>query len=136
MNIWLAMRGTRHKQLCGICYNNGTTFPGGFYEGAWCEQCIADHHITPLNNCPFGRDLQLTLDTTYFSPTVAMSEGADQQLPASHFRSIYPTNSTVCVACGCGDNTVGTLDTLVHYTAASLLCPTSAITYLADPSMT
>ena len=101
------MRGTRHKQLCGICYSNGATFPGGFYECAWCEQCITDYDITPLNNCPFGRNLQLTLEATYFSPTVAMSGGLDQELSVSHFRSICPSNSTVCVACGCGDNTVG-----------------------------
>ena len=52
--MWLTLRGTRHKHLCGVCLRPGDTFPGGFYTEAMCEHCIAAHGITPLQHCPFG----------------------------------------------------------------------------------
>ena len=30
-DVWLTLRGTRHKHLCGACLRLGDTFPGGFY---------------------------------------------------------------------------------------------------------
>ena len=90
-DVWLTLRGTRHKHLCGVCLRPGDTFPGGFYTEAMCEYCIAAHGITPLQHCPFGLQLQEAPPETLMAP----------------FRSTFPTNGTVCAACGCGDNTIG-----------------------------
>ena len=64
-DVWLTLRGTRHKHLCGVCLRPGDTFPGRFYTEAMCEHCIAAHGITPLQHCPFGLQLQEALGASY-----------------------------------------------------------------------
>ena len=107
-DIWLTLRGTRHNRLCGICLKPGDTFPGGFYTEAMCEHCLAAHGITPMQQCPYGVQLQDALSVSYCTPSSA-AEGtleAPETLMAP-FRSMFPANGTVCAACGCGDNTIG-----------------------------
>ena len=56
-DVWLTLRGTRHKHLCGVCLKPGDTFPGGFYTEAMCEHCIATYGISPIQHCPYGVQL-------------------------------------------------------------------------------
>ena len=58
ISLRVALRGTRHKHLCGVCLKPGDTFPGGFYTEAMCEHCIATYGITPIQHCPYGVQLQ------------------------------------------------------------------------------
>ena len=48
-DVWLTLRGTRHKHLCGVCLKPGDTFPGGFYTEGWIttlhEMVATDSHI-------------------------------------------------------------------------------------------
>ena len=107
-DVWLTLRGTRHKHLCGVCLRPGDTFPGGFYTEAMCEHCIAAHGITPLQHCPFGLQLQEALGASYGLLPTSPDRTIDTPEPLmAPFRSISPTNGTVCAACGCGDNTIG-----------------------------
>ena len=107
-DVWLTLRGTRHKHLCGVCLRPGDTFPGGFYTEAMCEHCIAAHGITPLQHCPFGLQLQEALGASYGLLPTSPDRTIDAPEPLmAPFRSISPTNGTVCAACGCGDNTIG-----------------------------
>ena len=107
-DVWLTLRGTRHKHLCGVCLRPGDTFPGGFYTEAMCEHCIAAHGITPLQHCPFGLQLQDALGAYYGLRSTGPERTIDPpETLMAPFRSTFPTNGTVCAACGCGDNTIG-----------------------------
>ena len=107
-DIWLTLRGTRHRHLCGICLQPGDTFPGGFYSDAICEQCLAAQGITPMQHCPFGAQLQEALRLSYGTPPSALENSPDvSESFMAPFRAMLPANGTVCVACGCGDNTIG-----------------------------
>ena len=107
-DVWLTLRGTRHKHLCGVCLRPGDTFPGGFYTEAMCEHCIAAHGITPLQHCPFGLQLQEALGAYYGLRSTGPERAIDPpETLMAPFRSTFPTNGTVCAACGCGDNTIG-----------------------------
>ena len=107
-DVWLTLRGTRHKHLCGVCLRPGDTFPGGFYTEAMCEHCIAAHGITPLQHCPFGLQLQEALGAYYGLRSTGPERTIDPpETLMAPFRSTFPTNGTVCAACGCGDNTIG-----------------------------
>ena len=107
-DVWLTLRGTRHKHLCGVCLRPGDTFPGGFYTEAMCEHCVAAHGITPLQHCPFGLQLQKALGASYGLPSTSPDRTTDPpETLMAPFRSTSPTNGTVCAACGCGDNTIG-----------------------------
>ena len=107
-DVWLTLRGTRHGQLCGLCQETGESFPHGFYQPPLCESCIRDQNITPISNSPVGSELQATLHQRYiaqaYQPHVESVEHSDR---LSHFRTLLPANEVTCVACGCGDNTIG-----------------------------
>ena len=107
-DVWLTLRGTRHKHLCGVCLKPGDTFPGGFYTEAMCEHCIATYGITPIQHCPYGVQLQEALCASYgIPPTGPERAMVSPETLMAPFRSTFPANGTVCAACGCGDNTIG-----------------------------
>ena len=74
-DVWLALRGVRHAQLCHGCGLSGDTFPGGVQESPLCEPCVQARGLTPLVNCPFGHQLKAALDSSYFSPSEETSIG-------------------------------------------------------------
>ena len=107
-DVWLTLRGTRHKHLCGVCLKPGDTFPGGFYTEAMCEHCIATYGITPIQHCPYGVQLQEALRASYGIPPTSPERAMVSPEPLmAPFRNTFPANETVCAACGCGDNTIG-----------------------------
>ena len=107
-DVWLTLRGRRHKLLCGVCLKPGDTFPGGFYTEAMCEHCIATYGITPIQHCPYGVQLQEALRASYgIPPTSPERAMVSPETLMAPFRNTFPANETVCAACGCGDNTIG-----------------------------
>ena len=113
--MWLTLRGTRHKHLCGVCLKPGDTFPGRFYTEAMCEHCIATYGITPIQHCPYGVQLQEALCASYsIPPTRPERAMVSPETLMAPFRNTFPANGTVCAACGCGDNTIGHWSRLVN----------------------
>ena len=107
-DVWLTLRGTRHKRLCGVCLKPGDTFPGGYYTEAMCEHCIATYGITPIQHCPYGVQLQEALSASYGIPLSGTGRTiVSPETLMAPFRGVLPANGTVCAACGCGDNTIG-----------------------------
>ena len=107
-DVWLTLRGTRHKHLCGVCLKPGNTFPGGFYTEAMCEHCIATYGITSIQHCPYGVQLQEALCASYSIPSTRPERAmVSPETLMAPFRNTFPANGTVCAACGCGDNTIG-----------------------------
>ena len=52
--------------------------------------------------------MQEALGASYgIPPTGSQRTMAPPETLMAPFRSIFPTNGTVCAACGCGDNTIG-----------------------------
>ena len=109
-DVWLANRGTRHSQQCLQCSSKGDSFPGGHTVSPLCERCIQTQHVTPVNNCPFG-DALLQTCYDYFHSHGASTESALTPNPTndgmSQFRVVQSHPQNACIACGCGDNTIG-----------------------------
>ena len=56
-DVWLSMRGTRHKQRCGSCGLPGESFPYGYYHPPMCEMCIRNAGINTWSLAPWSRAL-------------------------------------------------------------------------------
>ena len=109
-DVWLANRGTRHSQQCSQCSSKGDSFPGGHTVSPWCERCIQAQQVTPVKNCPFG-DALLQTCYNYFHINGASTGSASTPNLSSdemgQFRVIQSHPPNACIACGCGDNTIG-----------------------------
>ena len=67
------------------------------------KHCIAAHGITSLQ-----LQLQEALGASYGLLSTSSERTTDpSETLMAPFRSIFPTNGTVCAACDCGDNTIG-----------------------------
>ena len=97
-DVWLSMRGTRHKQRCGSCGLPGESFPYGYYHPPMCEMCIRNAGINTWSLAPWSRAL-----------CVAYTDDVSHDKFKEWTRNwdILPAHDVVCRACGCGDNTIG-----------------------------
>ena len=97
-DVWLSMRGTRHKQRCGSCGLPGESFPYGYYHPPMCEMCIRNAGINMWSLAPWSRAL-----------CVAYTDDVSHDKFKEWTRNwdILPAHDVVCRACGCGDNTIG-----------------------------
>ena len=129
-DVWLSLRGTRHKQPCQQCGQSTDIYPRGFSNFPLCESCIGSQNITPASLHPDSRALvdlyrSDTLSIANVHPDSAgilhahfqASPGEhDASNPSAedirivlraHCQQGVPLNDCVCRACGTGDNTVG-----------------------------
>ena len=106
-DIWLARRGTRHIQRCSQCSSKGDSFPAGH---TMCERCIQAHQITPARYCPFGEDLLQACHMHFHTGRLSVEVPAVED-PRNNgmyqFQEVRSRPAGACVACGCGDNTIG-----------------------------
>ena len=56
-DVWLSMRGTRHKQRCGSCGLPGESFPHGYYHPPMCEMCIRTAGLNAWSLAPWSHAL-------------------------------------------------------------------------------
>ena len=128
---WLANRGTRHQNPCARCGKRADSFPWGFYAAPMCETCVGQLELTSFVLTPYAQDLFLCLaHPGALSPGVT-GQGArvdphlntmesltdpqhqehqnspTHQQRCSDLENRLPDNNLVCIACGCGDCTVG-----------------------------
>ena len=127
---WLANRGTRHQFPCARCGSRADCFPWGFYAAPMCDPCVVGLDLTALTLSPFSQDLftcqvvaqqERANDGTNEVPTVDPSQPESlsrNDLPrglspmelerlTQELDERLPDNNLVCIACGCGDCTVG-----------------------------
>ena len=75
-----------------------------------CERCIQAHQITPVEYCPFGEDLLQACHTHFHTNQVSVdlpAAGDQRNNGMSQFQQVQRRPAGACVACGCGDNTIG-----------------------------
>ena len=48
-DVWLSLRGSRHKQPCQRCGQSTDIYPMGFWHFPVCESCIGSQMITPAS---------------------------------------------------------------------------------------
>ena len=128
---WLANRGTRHQNPCARCGKRADCFPWGFYAAPMCETCVGQLELTSFVLTPYAQDLFLCLaHPGALSPGVtgqaarvdphlntieSLTDPQHQehqnspthQQRCSDLENRLPDNNLVCIACGCGDCTVG-----------------------------
>ena len=97
-DVWLSMRGTRHRQKCVHCGLLNSAFPFGHQSPPMCENCIQAKQLTLWSTAPWSRPLL----QAYTS-----DQPVDQIKEWQRSWEIAPTSDVVCRACGCGDNTIG-----------------------------
>ena len=127
---WLANRGKRHEFPCARCGARADGFPWGFYAAPMCDLCVHGLGLTALTLAPFSQDL-------FRCQAVVLQERAhedasdelhcqgerlnnnrqidslceltlqDQNRLVQELDQQIPDNNLVCIACGCGDCTVG-----------------------------
>ena len=106
----LPTEGPDTPNKCSQCSSKGDSFPGGHTVSPLCERCIQTQHVTPVNNCPFG-DALLQTCYDYFHSQGASTESTPTPNPnndgMSQFRVVQSNPQNACIACGCGDNTIG-----------------------------
>ena len=56
-DVWLSLRGSRHKQPCQRCGQSTDIYPMGFWHFPICESCISSQMITPTSLHPDARAL-------------------------------------------------------------------------------
>ena len=137
-DVWLARRGTRHSQQCSLCSSKGDSFPAGHTAAPMCERCIQVQQVTPVSNCPFGEAL-LQACHEYFHTSTAPSGSSSTADPRCNgmrqFQEALSRPSGACVACGCGDNTIGhwTRWCIIPYVVAwIILRPSNLLQCLSD----
>ena len=137
-DIWLATRGTRHGQQGSHCSSKGDSFPSGYTVAPMCEQCIHTHRITPVTHCPFGTDLlracQLHFHGSH-APGVLSPSVSNGSTSMSQFQVVGCRPDGVCLACGCGDNTIGhwTRWCIIPFTGVwVILQPATSVHCLSD----
>ena len=97
-DVWLSMRGTRHRQKCVHCGLLNSAFPFGYYSPPLCERCIQTKQLSLWSIAPWSRPLLQAY--TSEQPIDRIKEWQQSW-------DIAPTSDAVCRACGCGDNTIG-----------------------------
>ena len=112
-DVWLSMRGTRHRQKCAHCGLLNSSFPYGYYSPPWCERCIQNRQLSVWTIVRWSRPL---LDA-YTS-----NQAYDKIQEWQRAFEVVPVSDMACLACGCGDNTIG------HWTR---WCPIPLIVALA-----
>ena len=84
--------------------------PCRIHCGSPMRECIQSQQITPMRNCPFGHPLLQACKQYYHSDSAAndssssSNSGTDVMGQFSVLQSRLPER---CIACGCGDNTIG-----------------------------
>ena len=137
-DIWLTKRGARHGQRCSHCSSKGDTFPAGHTGPPICERCIQAHRITPAKYCPFGEDLLQACHMHFHTQQVSEGPQATNNREAdamSRFQQAQNRPAGSCVACGCGDNTIGhwTRWCIIPFAVAGIILrPSSVIQCLSD----
>ena len=129
-DIWLTKRGTRHGQRCSQCSPKGDSFPAGHTGLPLCERCIQAHQITPAKYCPFGEDLLQACHTHFHTSQVSDGPQATENQESnamSQFQQVQSRPAGSCVACGCGDNTIG------HWTRWCII-PFAVVWIILQPS--
>ena len=128
---WLANRGTRHQNPCARCGQRADCFPWGFYAAPMCETCVGQLELSSFALTPYAQDLFLCLAHPGTLPPVVTEQAArvdphlnvripltdsqhqEHQDNLTHHQRCcdlenrLPDNNLVCIACGCGDCTVG-----------------------------
>ena len=128
---WLANRGTRHQFPCARCGSRADCFPWGFYAAPICDPCAVGLNLTAFTLAPFSQELftcqveaawhqrcdlglgvieeENQRDGTLIAgsppldvPPQDLVDRLTQELDCR-----LPDNDLVCIACGCGDCTVG-----------------------------
>ena len=141
-DIWLTKRGTRHGQRCSHCSSQGDTFPAGHTGPPICERCIQAHRITPAKYCPFGEDLLQACHMHFHTKQVSEGpQATDNREPdaMSQFQQAQNRPAGSCVACGCGDNTIGhwTRWCIIPFAVAGIILqPSSVVQCLSDLAVT
>ena len=97
-DVWLSMRGTRHRQKRVHCGLLNSAFPFGYHSPPMCERCIQAKRLTLWSTVPWSRPL--------FQAYTSEQSG-DRIKEWQQSWDIAPTSAVVCRACGCGDNTIG-----------------------------
>ena len=129
-DVWLSLRGSRHKQPCQRCHQSTDIYPMGFWHFPICESCISSQMITPMSLHPVAQALadlyrhgtitmqDLHPDTVGLLPDQLQTSTGEPGRPnpcdedirvalREHCQQCLPLNDCVCRACGTGDNTVG-----------------------------
>ena len=138
---WLANPGTRHQFPCARCGSRADCYPWGFYAAPMCDTCVVSLNLTAFTLAPYSHDLFTCLvGATGHSQVEVHCEGgpgglAEQSThqPGAPLQNVpsqimidntiqelegrLPDNDLVCIACGCGDCTVG------HCMGAMVHCP-------------
>ena len=141
-DIWLTKRGTRHGQRCSHCSSQGDSFPAGHTGLPICERCIQAHRITPAKYCPFGEDLLQACHTHFHTRQVSEGPQATENQESnamSQFQQARSRPAGSCVACGCGDNTIGhwTRWCIIPFAVVwIILQPSSVVQCLSDLAVT
>lgn len=103
-----------------------------------CERCIQAHQITPARHCPFGEDLLQACHMHFHTRSSSGESPAvdDHRNNGMHqFQEVLSRPSGACVACGCGDNTIGhwTRWCIIPYAVAwIILQPSGLLHCLSD----
>ena len=118
-------------RILARCGKRADSFPWGFYAAPMCETCVGQLELTSFALTPYAQDLFLCLaHPGALSPGVT-GQGArvdphqntmesltdpqhqehqnspTHQQRCSDLENRLPENNLVCIACGCGDCTVG-----------------------------
>ena len=128
---WLANPGTKHQLPCARCGSRADCYPWGFYAAPMCDTCVVNLNLTAFTLAPYSHDLFTCLvGATGQSQVEVYCEGAPGGLAEQSTRQPgaplqnapsqimiddtiqeldgrLPDNDLVCIACGCGDCTVG-----------------------------
>ena len=128
---WLANPGTRHQLPCARCGSRADCYPWGFYAAPMCDTCVVSLNLTAFTLAPYSQDLFTCLvaaaghsqvdvhceicpgglaEQSTHQPGAPLQNVPSQIMVDATMQELegrLPDNDLVCIACGCGDCTVG-----------------------------